>query len=165
MNHNDMNSPYIKNENRLSDVLAAIQVMGVYKFYKLTFEEWADRIVGDKAKGGYWRDVFNDHPEFFRLDQSRTKASLVWRRSYPKIFNVDTGTSITKDDYLNLSEQGKMRISRSPLSNNDIQTLISSAINLSNIAQEAKKNKEWWKPALFALLGVIMGSLLNHFFK
>lgn len=158
-----MNSPYIKNPNRLSDVIAAIQVMAVYKFYKLTFEEWADRIVGDKSKASYWQNVFNEHPEFFRLDQTRTKSSLVWRRSYPKVFNVDTHKSISKEEYLSLSEQEKTRISRSPLTNSDIQTLTSSAINLSNIAEEAKKNKGWWKPAVFALIGVILGSLVNQF--
>lgn len=160
-----MDSPYIKNENRLSDVIAAIQVMAVYKFYKLSFEEWADRIVGDKSKAEYWKKVFNDHPEFFRLDQSRTKASLVWRRSYPKNFNVDTRQTISSGEYINLSDQDKARISRSTLTNNDIQTLITSAINLSSIAEESKKNKDWWKPAMFALLGVILGSLIIAIFK
>jgi hypothetical protein len=30
-------SPYLPNSGRLADVIAAIQAMGTYKFYKLTF--------------------------------------------------------------------------------------------------------------------------------
>ncbi len=95
-----MKSPYNQHANRLADVIAAIQVMSVYKFYKLDFEGWVDRIVGDKSKSDYWRDVFIDHREFFRLDESRTKASLVWRRSYPKNFNVDNQKHILQTEFL-----------------------------------------------------------------
>ena len=58
-----------------------------------------------------------------------------------------------------------MRISRTPLTNSDIQTLINSAINLSNIAEEVRKNKGWWKPGLFGLLGVIVGTLINYLLR
>ena len=105
-----MNSPYIKNENRLADVIAAIQVMSTYKFYKLDFATWADRIVGDRSKSKHWEKVFSDHPEFFRLDQTRTKASLVWRRNYPKNYNVDRFETIPKDEYLKLSDEDKKTI-------------------------------------------------------
>lgn len=37
-------SPYVRVPNRLTDVLAAIQAMGTYKFHMLTFETWAERI-------------------------------------------------------------------------------------------------------------------------
>lgn len=77
-------SPYIKNNQRLADVVAAIQVMGTYKYYKLDFEGWADRISGDSNQAEYWEKVFEEHPEFFRLDSKRKKASLVWSVSTPK---------------------------------------------------------------------------------
>lgn len=77
-------NPYTENTNRLADVIAAIQVMGTYKFYKLDFSGWADRIAGDETKGSYWKNIFEEHPEFFRLDSGRKRASLVWRRTYQK---------------------------------------------------------------------------------
>jgi hypothetical protein len=43
-------SPYLHDLNRLGDVIAAIQAMGLYKFYKLSSEEWADRISGNKEQ-------------------------------------------------------------------------------------------------------------------
>ena len=63
--------------------------METYKFYRLSFEGWADRITANKNQGLYWKNVFEQHPEFFRLDSAREKASLVWRRQYPKRFHVD----------------------------------------------------------------------------
>lgn len=39
-----MESPYITEAGRLSDVIAAIQATATYRFYKLDFEGWADRI-------------------------------------------------------------------------------------------------------------------------
>ena len=64
-------SPYLKDSNRLGDVIAAIQAMAVYKFYKLSFEEWADRISADKSQADKWKNLFIEHPEFFRLDGNR----------------------------------------------------------------------------------------------
>ena len=91
-----MTSPYTKETNRLADVIAAIQVMASYKFYKTDFSEWSNRIVGDRSKGDHWRSIFEQHPEFFRLDAERKKASLVWRRQRQKRFDVDKEARITK---------------------------------------------------------------------
>ncbi len=46
---NEYRSPCIDNQNRLADVIAAIQAMGVYKFHMRTFEEWAEGISGDST--------------------------------------------------------------------------------------------------------------------
>lgn len=77
-------SPYLREHNRLGDVIAAIQAMATYKYYKLEHAEWADRLVADKTQADKWKTIFIEHPEFFRLDSAREKASLVWRRQFPK---------------------------------------------------------------------------------
>jgi len=69
--------PYLDDPQRLGDVIAAIQAMGTYKFYKQTFEGWAARIAADTSKADHWKKVFEEHPEFFRLDTDRKMASLV----------------------------------------------------------------------------------------
>ena len=75
-------SPYLDKEGRrLADVIAAIQAMGTYKFYKLDFEGWAERITANPNQAPYWKNLFEEHPEFFRLDGERERASLVWRRN------------------------------------------------------------------------------------
>ena len=154
-------NPYTNNPNRLADVIAAIQVMGTYKFYKLDFSAWADRIAGDETKGEYWRKVFEEHPEFFRLDSGRGKASLVWRRNYQKLYDVDKERKITRDEYNELLPDQKERITRNPLSNSDISTLVNTAINLHSREIENKKDSRWWISGVIGLVGVILGAVIK----
>jgi hypothetical protein len=108
-------SPYLSDPERLADVIAAIQAMSTYKFYKLDFAVWADRIVGDDTKAAHWKSVFEEHPEFFRLDAGHVKASLIWRRQHQKRFDVDSESKITKEEFDSLTLQQKARVSRTPL--------------------------------------------------
>src|SRR5687767_12765679 len=130
MERNMSTSPYLSDPNRLADVISAIQVMSTYKFYKLPFDGWADRISADPSRSEYWRHIFDEHPEFFRLDGQRQKASLVWRRQYPKRFHVDEERVLTKEQYDSLDETGRARVSRVRLTPADIKTLVDTAINL-----------------------------------
>ncbi|WP_432454827.1 N-carbamoyl-L-amino acid amidohydrolase [Agarivorans sp. QJM3NY_29] len=154
-------TPYTENENRLADVIAAIQVMSTYKFYKLDFSGWADRISGDSSQGAYWQAIFEQHPEFFRLDQGRAKASLVWRRNYQKLYNVDTEEKISREDYSSLSDEKKQRISRNPLSNSDISTLVTTAINLHSGEIDHKRDSRWWISGFIGLAGVVVGAVVK----
>lgn len=152
---------YTDNANRLADVIAAIQVMGTYKFYNLGFSEWAHRISGDRDRAGHWKIVFEQHPEFFRLNKQRNKAALVWRRNYQKRYDVDAEAKISKAAYRKLSDEEKKRISRNPLTNADISTLISTAIELHAREIDRKRDSRWWMPAAFGFAGVIVGALIN----
>ncbi len=154
-------NPYTENSNRLADVIAAIQVMATYKFYKLEFSAWADRIAGDDEKGNYWKEIFEAHPEFFRLDSGRKRASLVWRRNYQKLYDVDKENKITREEYKLLSADQKKRISRNPLTNSDISTLVNTAINLHSREIEHKKDSRWWISGVIGLLGVILGAIIK----
>lgn len=155
-------NPYTSNENRLSDVIAAIQVMATYKFYKLEFDSWSDRIEGNPGNGQHWKNVFEEHPEFFRLDGTRERASLVWRRNYQKLYNVDEEKKISREDYLALTPEQKQRMSRIPLVNADISTLINTAINLHSREIDHKKDSRWWISGAIGLLGVIIGALIKN---
>jgi hypothetical protein len=158
-------SPYLADNGRLGDVIAAIQAMGTYKFYKLSFEEWAKRISGDRARAAHWRRVFEDHPEFFRLNADREAASLVWRRQYPKRYHVDEGRALKREEYKSLSSTEKKRISRNALTAADIQALISTAINLHSRALEHQKEGRWWVALVIGLVsaaGGFIGAILGH---
>jgi hypothetical protein len=95
-------SPYLENPNRLADVIAAIQAMSTYPFHMLKFSSWAEQISADKAQGDYWKRVFEEHPEFFRLDTTREMASLVWRRQFPKRFHVDLAKNLSNQEFESL---------------------------------------------------------------
>ncbi len=141
--------------------------MATYKFYKLDFEGWADRISADKAQANHWRAVFEQHPEFFRLDGERKKASLVWRRQYPKRYDVDSLKEMTTEEYSQLNPQQKVRVSRVPLKADDIKTLIATAVDLHSRELDAKKDRLWYKPfvlqAIAGLLGATLGVWASSF--
>ena len=153
-------SPYLRDATRLGDVIAAIQAMAVYKFYKLTFEDWADRISADKSQAAKWKNLFLEHPEFFRLDGAREKASLVWRRQFPRRYDVDAERVLTLPEYEALLPEQSARVSRIPLSSSDIKALVDTAVNLHSRALEHQKDKRWWV-ALASAGGALIGSLVG----
>jgi hypothetical protein len=158
-------SPYLNSSNRLADVIAAIQAMATYTRYKLTFEEWADRLSADKTRGSYWKAVFEEHSEFFRLDSTKTRASLVWRRQYPKRFDTQLDRVLSTPEYRALSPSDQERIQRVTLAPADIKTLIDTAINLHSRAIAERAERRWWLPVLTsgiaALIGASIGVLLG----
>lgn len=156
-------SPYLANADRLADVIAAIQVMGTYKFYKLDFKKWADRISADETKSAYWQKVFTEHPEFFRLDTKREKASLVWRRQYPKRFNTDTAKEITKEEFDALNNDGKLKISRIPLESDTIESLIKTAVDMHSRALQHQQDKRWWIPLTVSFVGGLIGAIIGAY--
>ncbi len=158
-------SPYLSNQDRLADVIAAIQVMGTYKFYKLDFETWADRITADKSRANYWQQIFIEHPEFFRLDSEKKKASLVWRRQYPKCFDVDRKIEISKDEFDTLTAAQKLRISRTPMESGTIESLIKTAIDMHTRALQHQQDKRWLIPLLFTFLGGLIGAIIGGLLK
>ena len=149
-------SPYLR-PGRLADVVASLQALGTYKFYKLTFEDWADRLSADKMTAERWKCVFLEHPEFFRLDGNKEKVSLVWRRQFPKRFDVDTERVVSIDEFESYDTARKARVSRVPLSAGDIEVLLKTAIDLHARALEEKKESRWWVPLVTAILGAIVG--------
>lgn len=158
-------SPYLTSANRLADVIAAIQAMATYTRYKLTFEEWADRLSADKTRALYWKAVFEEHPEFFRLDGTKTRASLVWRRQYPRRFDTELDKILSTPEYRTLPASDQERIQRVTLTPADIKTLIDTAINLHSRAIAERTEKRWWLPVLTsgiaALIGAGIGALLS----
>jgi hypothetical protein len=157
-------SPYLRDPTRLGDVVAAIQAMAVYKFYKLPFVGWADRIAADESQADKWKTVFLEHPEFFRLDTAREKASLVWRRQFPKRYDVDGERVLTIAEYEALTSAQKLRVSRVPLSSGDIKALVDTAVNLHSRALEHQKDKRWWV-ALASAVGGLIGSVIGTSLK
>ncbi|MBL0655758.1 hypothetical protein JD524_14165 [Aeromonas caviae] len=152
-------SPYLKAQ-RLEDVIAAIQVMGKYAYYKLTPEKWADRIAGDATQSTHWQMVFTEHPEFFRFDSARQKVSLAWRRNYRKRYSVDEQREISFEQFSTLDDESKLRISRLPLTGDEVSILVNTAINLHARAIEHNKEYRWMSSPLFSLLSVALGGLL-----
>jgi hypothetical protein len=157
-----MRNPYLK-RRRLPDVIAAITALGTYKFYKLDVDRWADRITGSRDDAPYWRAIFEEHPEFFRFASDKRKVSLVWRRQFPRNFNVDAEAEEFPDHEVDGLEES--RISRRPLEPKEVTELIGVAIGLHDRALEQQKAGNWWIPlvaALLAFFGALIGSFVKH---
>jgi hypothetical protein len=157
-------SPYLKTDERLSDVISAIQTLGTYRFYKLSTEKWSERICGDASQTDKWKTVFEEHPEFFRYSADLKNVSLILRRQRPKLYDVDTLQIVQRADREARDAAGKARISRAPLSDGELQLLIELAVNLHKKALEDRRDGRWWMPliiALIGLFGVWLGANIN----
>lgn len=153
-----MQNPYLS-DGRLGDVIAAITTLGTYKFYKLDTARWADRITGTEKGADKWHQVFSEHPEFFRLTSDQKKVSLVWRRQFPRNFDVDAEPEQFPDHEIDgLTES---RISRRPLSPTEVTELIGVAIKLHDRALEQQKARSWWMPTVLSLVGVMIGAWIG----
>src|SRR5438045_1478996 len=82
----DTRSPYLR-DGRLAQILAAIQCMAVYKFYRMTPADWSKVLGGQSAD---WQKVFTEHPELFRESPSKPgHYALVYRRALKLLENDD----------------------------------------------------------------------------
>lgn len=156
-----MASPYLKDDQRLGDVIAAIQVLGTHKFYKQDFAKWSQRISGDTRQADHWRKVFEEHPEFFRLDSERKEASLVLRRQRQKLYNVDEEAVWSKAKYRALDDVQKKRFSRNPLTTTEIEALVDVAINLHSRASERARDRRSWLTSALAFAGALAGGVVT----
>lgn len=158
-------SPYVANPDRLADVIAAIQAMGIYEFHMCDFERWAQNISGDRTKATYWKQIFEEHPEFFRLDSTRQMASLVWRRQFPKRYHVDLRKELSLQELNSLPPGSEQRLTRPPIAASDIKTLIDAAVNLHSRAIELQREGRWWIPLVSSAAGALVGAIIGTFFR
>ena len=76
--------PYAK-QNRLSDVMALIQVLGIDEHAHRSETGLVEELQGTPISGSTWGDVASEHPEFFRVSGRGThKISLVARHVLPR---------------------------------------------------------------------------------
>jgi len=127
-------SPYLS-PGRLSQILAAIQCMAIYRSYRLSVSEWASRIHGASGRPVDWQVVFSDHPEFFRESPSaRGHYALVYRRALAR----------QADD------------NRPELGENQIHALFKLAMELHSKAVEEKKDRWWFLPYVVQVVGMLL---------
>lgn len=154
-------NPYL-NDGRLPDVIAAITALGTYKFYKLDAKGWADRISGRQKGADHWTAVFDEHPEFFRRAAENEKFSLVWRRQFPRNYDVDAEAEVGADHHV--SGEAYDRTSRRPLEPSELTALIDVAVNLHKAALDQVGSRRWWIPLVAAglsFLGALVGVLVT----
>lgn len=154
-------SPYLI-PGRLADVIAAIQFMSMNDRSSQTCRDWADGISGDKAKGDHWQKVFDEHPEFFRRSPNyEGHYALIWRRASPRLFFRKESRSLTQAEYDALPVSDQKLVSRPPVPEQQIKTLIDLAVELHAKAREQHTDWRWWVPIVASFLGSLVAVLVG----
>ena len=159
-------SPYLE-PNRLADLLAAIQSMSLFQSYRAHIREWSDLISGNEGRAAYWQRVFDDHPEFFRKSGTHTDHyALVWRRAQNRRYHSRLHRYVTEEEYDVLPVEEKRRyMSRAPVPEAQIKTLMDTAINLHQRAVESSRDWRWWVAPAVAAGGSFVGAIVGGLFK
>lgn len=151
-------SPYITNPKRLADLIAAIQVLGSYRFASRKIDKWAKRLGRTPVSAHDWLTVFKEHPEFFTFDGEN--ISLVWRRSLERNYDTFERKILPKNEAHELakveSEANEKRLSRPPLDTTEISKLIDIAINLHEREIKHTQERRWWITAVVTIVGFII---------
>jgi hypothetical protein len=148
--------PYLR-PNRLTDLLAAIQTMALFDRYRRPAKRWAYLISGDESREDYWREIFDQHPEFFRPSSAHSgQYALVWRRAGNGRYHRSFGRILDQTEYDALSLDDKKRyISRPPVPEDQIKTLLDTAIHLHEKAVDARRERRWWVTPVIAVLSTL----------
>lgn len=157
-------SPYIEHPRRLSDVIALLQIMGSYRYATRKIDRWEKTIGREPVSGKNWTQVISEHPEFFRLKDDL--ASLVWRRTYDKLFAPDTRTAYTQEELDKidaLPEEEQPRLTRQTLTAEQTTALIDSAIKIHTAAIAFNQELRWRVPILTGILGALLGAFMNGY--
>ena len=151
-------SPYITNPKRLADLIAAIQVLGSYRFASRKIDKWAKRLGRTPVSSNDWLTIFKEHPEFFTFDGEN--ISLVWRRSRERNYDTFDRRVLSKDEAQEMakseSEVNEKRLSRPPLDTIEISKLIDIAINLHEREIKHTQERRWWITAVVAIVALII---------
>ena len=151
-------SPYLAKASRLGEVIAAIQALGAYAYHDAPISYWmrADRL--DSARTA-WITVFSEHPEFFRLDDSKgeKRVALHWRWAQAQTYDPVRGEMLTWEQRQALPDTVRESLVRKPLEPDQIATLITTAIELHSRAVAHQQEQRWLVPLLFGLAGTLLG--------
>jgi hypothetical protein len=159
-------SPYIARQQRLADLVAAIQVMGTYRYSGRKVNSWA-KILGEKPKSAdSWLIVFNEHPEFFRagVDDAGFQT-LALRRAQPRIYNTRTREEMTLEQIQAIPKERRSHISRRPLSSEQILSLVDVAVKLHTQAIARRQELRWWVVMLIGLASSFVGAFVAALIK
>jgi len=146
----------------LADVLAAIQVLGAYTFASRKYESWVEKL-GDPQSAMGWDLIFAEHPEFFRV--SGEWVSLRWRHGYDRTYSHEQARDLTHAEISNLTDDERGKLTRRPLTSDQIEALMKTAIELHSREVAHQQERRWLTPLLFALLGIILGAVLQSALK
>lgn len=152
-------SPYLSHPKRLSDVVALLQVMGAYNYSSRRPDVWSDTMGSLPVSAGSWQEIMQDHPEFFRLKDGL--ATLIWRRSYQKIYDPSRNRDWTQEELAATPENQRPRFTRRPLTDDQIVSLVESAVKFQTAAIAYNQESRWFLVVGASVIAGTLGFLLK----
>jgi hypothetical protein len=171
------NGHYLE-KDRLSNVIAAIQMLGVSDQTSGTLNRWVAELEASEeltpeqlehtpikyAERKKWVAVFEQHPEFFKTYTARGEQHVMLRWRYAQSFHSDptkVANSVTEDQDKPDNADEYAAVSSKPLSPDQIQVLINTAIELHGKEAAAERPPDRWPPFLMAAIGAALGTVVG----
>jgi hypothetical protein len=171
-------SQYLE-KDRLANLIAAIQILGVSDCASGTIDRWVAELeaneelslkqiehtpvrFGDRKK---WQTIFEQHPEFFKSYTTRGEPRVVLRWRYAQAVNGEgkpngkardeTGSA---DETKSRNEYDLAKVPSRALTADQIQVLINTAIELHGREVTAADPSDWLRTPWVAVAGALLGS-------
>jgi hypothetical protein len=166
--------PYLE-PGRVPNIIAAIQAMGTLPWGTLPIDKWVKELEGseemaiekrgiepvDSGHRNKWRQIFAQHPEFFKLYRlnGEEKIALRWRFAQAIDYDPRSGELLSPTDLDKLKRNNDFfsKYTRRPLSADQIDVLIKTAIDLHSRVIAAQQDRRWH----WSVLGTIIASVIG----
>jgi len=158
-------------KDRLANVIAAIQILGVADRASGSLNRWVAELEASEeltseqldsapikfAERKKWQTVFEQHPEFFKSYTQRGEPRVLLRWRYAEaVKHEPNGKADDKDKPEN---EGDNAPPSRPLTADQIQVLINTAIEMHAKEAAAERGPERLQPFLMATIGAVLGTL------
>jgi hypothetical protein len=174
-----MPKSYYLESDRLANVIAAIQILGVSDQASATLARWVAELeaseemtpeqltltpikYGERKK---WAAIFEQHPEFFKTYALRGEQHVLLRLRYAQSFNKlnsNNGASAdAADQQPRKGTNDNPPVVSKPLNPDQIQVLIKTAIDLHAQAAAAERKPDRLSPLVMAGVGAALGTLVG----
>jgi len=137
--------------------------MGLHPWASKAESYW-ERKLGEPCSADKWGDVFEKHPEFFRVRDGRTTLQL--RHTYDKTYYAHKHRRVNSEELSRWNEEKKAsRLTTRPLKIDEIELLLRTAIELHSRAIAQREENRWWRvpslTAFCAIVSVVIGMVVQ----
>ena len=167
-------SHYLEND-RLANVIAAIQIFGLSEQTSATLDRWVAELEASEeltpeqrdqtpvkfAERKKWAAVFEQHPEFFKTYAVRGEQRVLLRWRYAQSLNSDPKDKASPDPEEVTPEDATANAvpSSKPLGPDQIQVLIDTAFEFYAKQAAGERSSDQLPPLTMAAVGAALGTI------
>ena len=166
-------------KDRLANVIAAIQIMGVSDQTTGTLNRWVAELEASEeltseqldhtpvkyAERKKWATVFEQHPEFFKTYTQHGEQHVLLRWRYAQTFNANLKKEATAKPEEGTPDADDAdeatHTAGSPLSAEQVQVLVKTAMELHAKEAAAEIKLDRLSPALMVGVGAALGTIVG----